>query len=117
MRTIGTGSVRVVGAGGQTNGGDLESGNGSLVAAVCCCAYVIRPFDGASVCCQDGCSRNRSLRKEVVMIAATNTGVVPMRVSKAVWVHDGEANAHFMVLDELDGDRHLVIPICQAQAF
>ncbi len=51
------------------------------------------------------------------MIAATDTGVVPMRVSKAVWVHDGEANAHFMVLEELDGDRHLVIPICQAQAF
>src|SRR5580693_6348554 len=66
---------------------------------------------------QDGCSRNRSLRKEVVMIAATDTGVVPMRVSKAVWVQHGDDNAHFMVLDELDGDRHLVIQVCLAQAF
>ena len=48
------------------------------------------------------------------MIAVTDTGVVPMRVSKAVWVQDGEFNAHFMVLDELDGDRHLVIQVCQA---
>lgn len=51
------------------------------------------------------------------MIAVTGTGVVPMRVSKAAWVQDGEFNAHFMVLDELDGDRHLVIQVCQAQAF
>lgn len=51
------------------------------------------------------------------MIAATGTGVVPMRVSKAVWVQDGELNAHFMVVDELDGDRHLVIQVCLAQAF
>jgi len=51
------------------------------------------------------------------MIAATDTGVVPMRVRKAVWVQHGDDNAHFMVLDELHGDRHLVIPVCQAQAF
>jgi bifunctional DNase/RNase len=51
------------------------------------------------------------------MIAATDTGVVPMRVSKAVWVQHGDDNAHFMVLDELDGDRHLVIQVCSAQAF
>jgi hypothetical protein len=51
------------------------------------------------------------------MIVVTDTGVVRMRVSKAVWVQDGEFNAHFMVLDELDGDRHLVIQVCQAQAF
>lgn len=51
------------------------------------------------------------------MIAATDTGVVPMRVSKAVWVQHGDDNAHFMVLDELDGDRHLVIQVCLAQAF
>jgi bifunctional DNase/RNase len=57
------------------------------------------------------------VRKEVVVIAVTDTGVVRMRVSKAVGVQDGEFNAHFMVLDELDGDRHLVIPVCQAQAF
>lgn len=51
------------------------------------------------------------------MIAATDAGVVPMRVSKAVWAQDGEDNAYFMVLDELDGDRHLVIEVCQAQVF
>lgn len=51
------------------------------------------------------------------MIAATDAGVVPMRVSKAVSVQHGDDNAHFMVLDELDGDRHLVIQVCLAQAF
>jgi len=51
------------------------------------------------------------------MIAATDTGVVPMQVSKAVWVQHGDDSAHFMVLDELDGGRHLVIPVCLAQAF
>lgn len=37
------------------------------------------------------------------MVAAAGAGVVPMRVSKAVWVRDGAFSAHFMVLDELDG--------------
>ena len=82
-RTIGN-EAKVVCAGDQVTGGDLESVNAGLVAALCCCTYVAHPFDGTSVCCQDGCSRNRSTRKEVVMIAATDTGVVPMRVSRAV---------------------------------
>ena len=42
------------------------------------------------------------------MIAATDTGLVPMRVSKAVGLKDGDEFCEFMVLDELDGDRHLV---------
>ena len=51
------------------------------------------------------------------MIAATDTGLVPMRVSKAVGLMDGEELSAYMVLDELDGDRHLVIGVCQAEAF
>src|SRR5262249_23505722 len=56
-------------------------------------------------------------RREVVMIAATDTGLVPMRVSKVVALKDGDHSAEFMVLDELDGDRHLVIQVGQMEAF
>ena len=51
------------------------------------------------------------------MIAATDTGLVPMRVSKAVGLKDGDGFSEFMVLDELDGDRHLVIQVGQAEGF
>jgi len=51
------------------------------------------------------------------MIAATDTGLVPMRVSKVVALKDGDHSAEFMVLDELDGDRHLVIQVGQMEAF
>jgi bifunctional DNase/RNase len=51
------------------------------------------------------------------MIAATDTGLVPMRVSKVVALMDGDNSARFMVLDELDGDRHLVIQVGQIEAF
>ena len=51
------------------------------------------------------------------MIAATDTGLVPMRVSKAVALGDGGDISHFMVLDELGGDRHLVIGVGDAEAF
>ena len=51
------------------------------------------------------------------MIAATDTGLVPMRVSRAVGLKDGDDFSEFTVLDELDGDRHLVIHIDQAAAF
>lgn len=51
------------------------------------------------------------------MIAATDTGLVAMRVSKAVWLNDGDGISQFMVLDELDGDRHLVIQVGEAEAF
>jgi uncharacterized protein len=51
------------------------------------------------------------------MIAATDTGLVPMRVSKAVALKDGDHLSHFMVLDERDGDRHLVIGVGHAEAF
>jgi uncharacterized protein len=59
---------------------------------------------------------SRALRKEVAMIAATDTGLVPMRVSKAVALGDGDHISEFVVLDELDGDRHLVIGIGHAEA-
>jgi bifunctional DNase/RNase len=51
------------------------------------------------------------------MIAATDTGLVPMRVSKAVAFQDGDDLSAYMVLDELDGDRHLVIGVGYAEAF
>ena len=47
----------------------------------------------------------------------TDTGLVPMRVSKAVGLVDGDDFWNFMVLDELDGDRHLVIGVGEAEAF
>jgi uncharacterized protein len=57
------------------------------------------------------------LRREDVMIAAVDTGLVPMRVSKAVGLMDGDDLSAYMVLDELDGDRHLVISVGDAEAF
>ena len=52
------------------------------------------------------------------MTAATDTGLVPMRVSKAVALSDGDDDlSSFMVLDELEGDRHLVIGVGDAEAF
>jgi hypothetical protein len=51
------------------------------------------------------------------MLAATDTGLVPMRVSKAVALKDGGHRSGYIVLDELDGDRHLVIGVGQAEAF
>jgi bifunctional DNase/RNase len=51
------------------------------------------------------------------MTAATDTGLVPMRVSKAVALKDGGDLFHYVVLDELDGDRHLVIGVGHAEAF
>lgn len=60
----------------------------------------------------------RSLQWKVVMIAATGTGLVPMRISKAVGLFkEGDDYSGFMVLDELDGDRHLVIRVGQEEAF
>ncbi len=51
------------------------------------------------------------------MIAATDTGLVPMRVSKAVALKDGDDLSQYVVLNELDGDRHLVIGVGHAEAF
>jgi len=47
----------------------------------------------------------------------TDTAMVPMRVSKAVALRDGDDLFQFVVLDELDGDRHLVIGVGEAEAF
>jgi bifunctional DNase/RNase len=55
-------------------------------------------------------------RGESVMTVATDTGLVPMRVSKAVGLKDDDV-FEFMVLDELDGDRQLVIQVGHAEAF
>jgi bifunctional DNase/RNase len=55
--------------------------------------------------------------RENSMIAATGTGLVPMRVSKAVGLHDGDDMSEYMVLDERDGNRHLVIQVGHAEAF
>lgn len=51
------------------------------------------------------------------MIAPTDTGLVAMRVTKAVALKDGYDLSQYVVLDELDGDRHLVIGIGHAEAF
>jgi uncharacterized protein len=51
------------------------------------------------------------------MTSATDTGLVPMRVSKAVALGDGDHFSEFVVLDELDGYRHLVIGVGHAEAF
>jgi bifunctional DNase/RNase len=60
----------------------------------------------------------RSLQWKVVMIAATDTGLVPMSITKAVGLFkEGDDYSGFMVLDELDGDRHLVIRVGQEEAF
>lgn len=50
------------------------------------------------------------------MIAATDTSLVPMRVSKAVGLHDGDDISEYMVLDERHGNRHLVIQVGHAEA-
>jgi bifunctional DNase/RNase len=50
------------------------------------------------------------------MNAASDTGLVPMRVSKAVALGDSDDLSAFMVLDELEGDRHLVIGVGDAEA-
>jgi bifunctional DNase/RNase len=50
------------------------------------------------------------------MVAATDIGFVRMRVSKVVGLNDGDRVGEFVVLNELDGDRHLVIQIGSAEA-
>jgi len=51
------------------------------------------------------------------MVAATDIGFARMRVSKVVVLNDGDGICEFVVLNELDGDRHLVIQIGSAEAF
>jgi len=51
------------------------------------------------------------------MNAATDTGLVPMRVNKAVALGHDDDVFEYVVLDELDGDRHLVIGVGHAEAF
>jgi bifunctional DNase/RNase len=55
--------------------------------------------------------------KADLMVAVADTGLVPMRVSKAVGLqHDGEV-FEYMVLEERDRDRCLVIQVGHAEAF
>ncbi len=54
------------------------------------------------------------------MIAATHTDFVRMRVSKAVGLmspNDQTLPDELVILDELDGDRHLAISVGHAEAF
>ena len=51
------------------------------------------------------------------MVTATDVGFARMRVSKVVVLNDGDGVCEFVVLNELDGDRHLVIQIGSAEAF
>lgn len=51
------------------------------------------------------------------MSAVTDVGFVQMRLSKVVGVRNGDHLSEFMVLDELGGDRRLVIQIGQLEAF
>jgi uncharacterized protein len=51
------------------------------------------------------------------MAAVTDVGFVRMRISKAVGLKDGDGFSEFVVLDELGGDRHLLIQIGHAEAF
>ncbi len=64
------------------------------------------------------------LRREIVMVAPADTTMVPMRVSKAVALGGGgdpsgraQRERFFMVLDEVNRDRHLVIGVGEAEAF
>jgi uncharacterized protein len=56
-----------------------------------------------------------SVRRETIMIA-TDSALVPMRVSKAVALGGSDAISMFVVLDEVGGDRHLVIGIGEGEA-
>ena len=51
------------------------------------------------------------------MAAVTDVGFVRMQVSKVVGLKDGDGVSEFVVLHELDGDRHLLIQIGHAEAF
>lgn len=51
------------------------------------------------------------------MTVATDTDMVPMRVSKAVGLKDDDDVSEFIVLDELNGGRHLVIQVGHPEAF
>jgi bifunctional DNase/RNase len=55
--------------------------------------------------------------REVAMTAVTDVGFARMRLSKVVGLTDGDGVAEFVVLDELGGNRHLVIQIGHAEAF
>jgi len=51
------------------------------------------------------------------MIAATGTGLLPMRVGKVVGLKEGDEFFEWVVLDQIDGNEHLVIHIGSAEAF
>ena len=51
------------------------------------------------------------------MVTATDVGFARMQVNKVVGLNDGDGVCEFVVLNELDGDRHLVIQIGSAEAF
>ena len=50
------------------------------------------------------------------MVAATDVGFARMQVSKVAGLNGGDRVRESVVLNELDGDRHLVIQIGRAEA-
>ena len=58
-------------------------------------------------------------RRELAVIAPTDTGLIQMRVSKVVALGPGRGEdiSYFVVLDEAQGDRHVVILIGASEAF
>lgn len=52
------------------------------------------------------------------MTAATDIGFIETRISKVVWLAPAEDETYeYGVLDEVSGDRHLLIQIGHAEAF
>ena len=51
------------------------------------------------------------------MTPMTDVGFVRMQISKVVGLRNEDRISEFVVLDELSGDRHLLIQIGQAEAF
>lgn len=55
--------------------------------------------------------------REAAMTAVTDVGFVRMRISKVVGLKDGDGVSEFVVLDEVGGERQLLIQIGHAEAF
>jgi uncharacterized protein len=51
------------------------------------------------------------------MTPMPDVGFVRMRIGRVVGLRNGERSSEFVILDELSGDRHLLIQIGQAEAF
>jgi bifunctional DNase/RNase len=64
------------------------------------------------------CAEKGARQGEPVMTSATGVGFIEMRISKVVAVGRGESDIlECVVLDEVHGDRHLVIEVGSPEAF